>query len=54
LRKGVKAPPPADDGGKVIDLMEALRRSVHGQRRHKGSAGDDGKRKVARRSKKVA
>ena len=30
--KKIEAPEPAEDGGKVIDLMEALRRSIHGAR----------------------
>ncbi len=52
--KKIEAPPPAGDSGKVIDLMEALRRSVHGQRGHKASAGGNGKKKAARRNKKAA
>ena len=46
----IEAPKPAEDGGKVIDLMEALRRSLHGER----PARRSGKRKAARRSKKAA
>ena len=46
----IEAPKPAEEGGKVIDLMEALRRSLHGER----PARRNGKRKAARRSKKAA
>src|SRR6202035_117488 len=33
--KKIEAPEPQEEGGKVIDLMEALRRSLHGQRGRK-------------------
>ncbi len=46
----IEAPKPAAESGKVIDLMEALRRSLHGER----PARRNGKRKAARRNKKAA
>lgn len=49
----IEAPKPAADRGKVIDLMEALRRSVQGGRGRKATACRTGK-KAARRSKKAA
>ena len=49
----IDAPKPAADRGKVIDLMEALRRSVQGGRGRKATARRTGK-KAARRSKKAA
>jgi DNA end-binding protein Ku len=52
--KKVEAPKPAADGGKVIDLMEALRRSVHGARRRKATAPGNAKKKAERRNKKAA
>jgi DNA end-binding protein Ku len=52
--KKVEAPEPADDGGKVIDLMEALRRSVRGERGHKAPAHGNGKQKANRRHRKAA
>jgi Ku protein len=48
----IEAPKPPEGGGKVIDLMEALRRSVHGERGHRASAR--GRKKAGRRSKKAA
>jgi DNA end-binding protein Ku len=48
----IEAPKPAAERGKVIDLMEALRRSVQGQRGRKATARGNGKKK--RRSKKAA
>jgi DNA end-binding protein Ku len=48
----IEAPKPTEGGGKVIDLMEALRRSVQGERGHKASAR--GRKKAGRRSKKAA
>jgi DNA end-binding protein Ku len=52
--KKIEAPEPAEETGKVIDLMEALRRSVHGERRHAASAGSQSKRKSKRRTGKSA
>jgi len=49
----IEAPKPAADRGKVIDLMEALRRSVQGGRGRKATARSNGK-KAARRNKKAA
>jgi non-homologous end joining protein Ku len=46
--------PPAEESGKVIDLMEALRRSLHGQRGRKASGPGKANRKAARRGKKAA
>ena len=50
----IEAPKPAAESGKVIDLMEALRRSVHGERRRKAPARGDGSKKAVRRSRKAA
>jgi Ku protein len=44
--KTIEAPKPAEDTGKVIDLMEALRRSVRGGR------GDHGRKAPVRRKKR--
>jgi DNA end-binding protein Ku len=52
--KKIEVPEPERGGGKVIDLMEALRRSVHGERRHDLSARGRGKKKAARRNKNAA
>jgi DNA end-binding protein Ku len=52
--KKIEAPPPAEESGKVIDLMEALRRSLHGQRGRKASGPGKANRKAARRGKKAA
>jgi DNA end-binding protein Ku len=52
--KKIEVPPPAPEGGKVIDLMEALRRSLHGQSGRKASGPGKANRKAARRGKKVA
>jgi DNA end-binding protein Ku len=52
--KKIEAPQPQEEGGKVIDLMEALRRSLHGQSGRKSSGGGSIKRKAARRNKKAA
>lgn len=52
--KTIEAPQPAEATGKVIDLMDALRRSLHGQRGQKSSGGGSAKRKVASRNKKAA
>lgn len=52
--KTIEAPKPAADGGKVIDLMEALRRSVHGARGRKATARGNAKKKTGRRNKKAA
>jgi non-homologous end joining protein Ku len=52
--KKIEAPKPAADGGKVIDLMEALRRSVHGVRGRKATARGNAKKKAERRNKKAA
>jgi Ku protein len=51
----IEAQKPARDSGKVIDLMEALRRSI-GERSHKGAAHGRGrgKKTAARRGKKAA
>ena len=51
--KKIEAPQPEEEGGKVIDLMEALRRSLH-QRGHKAAGRGKGNRKPARRGKKAA
>jgi DNA end-binding protein Ku len=51
--KKIEAPEPAEDGGKVIDLMEALRRSIHGARAPKPAIRGS-KRKKAARSRKAA
>jgi DNA end-binding protein Ku len=51
--KEIEAPEPAQDSGKVIDLMEALRRSVQGERGHK-AAPRPSKRKKAARNRKAA
>ncbi len=50
----IEAPEPQEESGKVIDLMDALRRSLHGQRGGKASAPAKGKRKAARRGRKAA
>ncbi len=50
----IEAPKPAAEGGKVIDLMEALRRSVQGQRGRRATTRRNGKKKTARRGKKAA
>ncbi|HEY4403512.1 MAG TPA: Ku protein [Xanthobacteraceae bacterium] len=52
--KKIEAPQPEEEGGKVIDLMEALRRSLHGQRGRKAVGRGKGSRKAARRGKKAA
>jgi DNA end-binding protein Ku len=52
--KKIEAPPPAEEGGKVIDLMEALRRSLHGQSGRSASGSGKAPRKAARRGKKKA
>ncbi len=52
--KKIEAPEPEPESGKVIDLMEALRRSLHGGRGAKPSAPPKGKRKTARRGRKAA
>jgi len=43
--KKIEAPEPAEDSGKVIDLMEALRRSVHGDHGHKAAPRGSRKKK---------
>jgi hypothetical protein len=48
--KTIEAPQPAEDTGKVINLMEALRRSVQGGQVPGGSANRSSKKKSARRS----
>jgi DNA end-binding protein Ku len=50
----IEAPKPAEASGKVIDLMEALRRSLHGERDHKAPARGHARKKATRRSKKAA
>jgi DNA end-binding protein Ku len=50
----IEAPKSAEGGGKVIDLMEALRRSLHGERGRKASTGENVRKKGGRRSKKAA
>jgi DNA end-binding protein Ku len=52
--KKIETPQPAEATGKVIDLMDALRRSLHGQRGQKSSGGRSAKRKAASRNKKAA
>jgi DNA end-binding protein Ku len=52
--KKIEAPQPQEEGGKVIDLMEALRRSLHGQSGRKASGPGKGNRKAARRGKRKA
>jgi Ku protein len=53
--KEIEPPKPAEDSGKVIDLMEALRRSVQGDRGSQGrKASVRGKKKRATRSRKAA
>jgi non-homologous end joining protein Ku len=52
--KKIEAPVPEEESGKVIDLMEALRRSLHGKGGGKASAPAKGKRKAARRGRKAA
>jgi DNA end-binding protein Ku len=52
--KKIEAPEPEEASGKVIDLMEALRRSLHGKGSGKRSAPPKGKRKAARRGRKAA
>jgi Ku protein len=52
--KKIEAPQPEAEGGKVIDLMEALRRSLRGQAGHKASARSRAKRKVVRHGRKAA
>jgi non-homologous end joining protein Ku len=44
-----KRPPPGEDTGKVINLMEALRRSVQGGHVGGGRAQGSAKKKPARR-----
>ena len=50
----IEAPPLADDPGKVIDLMEALRPSVHGEHGQKAQDRGNGKKKASRRHTKAA
>jgi Ku protein len=50
----IEAPKPVEESGKVINLMEALRRSLHGERHGKVHARGHRRRKAARRSKKTA
>jgi DNA end-binding protein Ku len=50
----IEAPKPAEESGKVVDLMEALRRSLHGERRREPPARGHRKGKAGRRSKKAA
>jgi non-homologous end joining protein Ku len=52
--KKIEAPEPEQESGKVIDLMDALRRSLHGRRGGKPSAPAKRKRKAARRGRKAA
>ena len=52
--KKIEAPKPAADSGKVIDLMEALRRSVRGARSRKAPARGNARKKTERRNKKAA
>jgi len=52
--KKIEAPEPAEETGKVIDLMEALRRSVHGERHRAASARPPGKRKSKARNGRKA
>jgi len=52
--KEIQAPGPAEETGKVIDLMEALRRSVHGERHRAASARPKGKRHSKVRNGKKA
>ena len=52
--KKIEAPAPAEERGKVIDLMEALRRSVQGERGRKASARQKGKKRTARRQQVAA
>jgi DNA end-binding protein Ku len=52
--KKIEAPEPEQESGKVIDLMEALRRSLPGGRGGKTFAPAKGKRKAARRGRKAA
>ena len=52
--KKIEAPAPAEERGKVIDLMEALRRSVQGERGRKASARQKGKKRTARRHQMAA
>jgi DNA end-binding protein Ku len=52
--KKIEAPQPARDAGKVIDLMEALRRSVQGGRSNNGPAHKSKRNKVARRRQRAA
>jgi Ku protein len=51
--KEIEAPEPSEDNGKVIDLMDALRRSVHAHRGPKAAARGGRKKKPAR-SRKAA
>jgi DNA end-binding protein Ku len=46
--KKIEAPEPAEDSGKVIDLMEALRRSIHGARAPKPATRGSKKKREAR------
>ena len=48
----IEQPGLAEDGGKVIDLMEALRGSVHGNRGRKTPVS--GKKKKPARNSKAA
>jgi DNA end-binding protein Ku len=52
--KTIETPEPVEEKGKVIDLMEALRRSVHGERHAAASARSHGKKKSKRRNGKKA
>jgi DNA end-binding protein Ku len=52
--KKIEAPEPEKESGKVIDLMEALRRSLHGKSGGRSSASAKGKRKAGRRGRKAA
>jgi DNA end-binding protein Ku len=51
--KTIEAPESEEKGGKVIDLMEALRRSLHRQGGDKASGRAKGRRKAARLGKKA-
>ena len=52
--KKIEAPEPEEESGKVIDLMEALRRSLHGKGSGKAAVPAKGKRKADRRGRKAA
>jgi DNA end-binding protein Ku len=52
--KEIAPPEPAQAGGKVIDLMEALRRSLHDRGGRKPPARSIGKRKTNRGRRKAA